>query len=212
MNEKQAEYWASFSHQRAGAVFLLFLVTVAFAIVFSVIKKIVLANPERAQLRWPIQLAKIGKWAAGLSFAVLLVSQMHLFCAVTVSIKGDCMSNLRNLAVAESLYANDNNDFVLSTKDWITRLNAKDYMGGKDFKCPGSNGPVSYALNGNVEKKSLEKFDSPELTALVFDADKSTVGGIELLASDRHSNRPFVAFLDGHVSPVPQMNRSKIKW
>jgi prepilin-type processing-associated H-X9-DG protein len=83
-----------------------------------------------------------------------------------------CATNLRGLAVAMTVYANDYDD-TLPAEDWCDLLIEKADVSPKSFVCPDSDaveGESSYALNENLAGMNSKKM--PPDVVLFFETDK----------------------------------------
>jgi prepilin-type processing-associated H-X9-DG protein len=117
-----------------------------------------------------------------------------------------CMSNLKQLAIAEIMYASDYGDQLPDAMAWMDEINP--YVKNEDcFRCPGiegkDKGVFGYAMDLTMSGKLTEKVAKPESTVLLFDsvllARNACSGFYGLPNPPRHNKKNIVAFLDGHV-------------
>jgi len=127
-----------------------------------------------------------------------------------------CMNNMRQLALAAVLYADDNKDQFPSAANWCDALQ-KQVGTGKTFQCPlcEQSHRCHYAFNAQLSGVGPSKIESPAQTVLFFETDGgwNVSGGSELmLTQPRHSRRVALAFVDGHVELVNVARLQNIRW
>lgn len=116
--------------------------------------------------------------------------------------RSSCMSNLKQIALAVMMYAQDNNE-TLPPEDWVPAL--RPYlMNDRIFACPTRpHQPVGYAFNKSLLRTPLHKIQNPAETIMLFEsklADDSPVGSAEDVPVEGvHEGGICVAFADGHV-------------
>jgi len=120
--------------------------------------------------------------------------------------QSSCLNNQRQIAVAITIWAQDNNNSLCSTATVWTSINmpAKSLVCGSKVKTVATQN--SYGYNSMVSGKSLGKLKDP--TSIVLTADcKDTTSPVNILttAGDvemRHNNAQLavVSYLDGHVA------------
>jgi len=131
-----------------------------------------------------------------------------------------CLSHLRGLALALTLYAEDHSDRYPTPEKWCDLL--VDYTRGelgdpnvselldKSFRCPeGGEGRCHYAINPNADPCS-----APDVV-LLFESDGgwNGFGGPESLTTSRHEGKGCnVLFADGHVMFVKIAETPNLKW
>lgn len=99
-----------------------------------------------------------------------------------------CVNNLKQIALAMFMYADDHEDQFPAQADW--EKNLKDYIGNeKVLICPAVNKRIYiYALDGTKQ----DALEEPSRTILVYE-DPREIG---------HGKKIAVAFADGHVETV----------
>ena len=116
-----------------------------------------------------------------------------------------CFSNVKQLAFASVMYADDNDD-RLPLAEWETALLAYAKH-GELFRCPfpkeaRREDRKAYAMNAHLLGRRLDR--DPAL-ALVFDSDQSGPDALSVhlrpVAGDRHQDVLTVGYADGHVKP-----------
>jgi len=113
--------------------------------------------------------------------------------------QASCMSNLKQLALAFLLYAQDNDEHLPAASDWkrpIFDYHRNDAI----LHCPSdesSAGGLSYFFNAALGGKDLGGIADPAGTILMADG-KPGSGGPERLIP-RHNGGVNCAFVDGHV-------------
>jgi len=120
--------------------------------------------------------------------------------------QSSCLNNQRQIAVAITIWAQDNNNSLCNTATVWTSINmpAKSLVCGSKVKTVATQN--SYGYNSMVSGKSLGKLKDP--TSIVLTADcKDTASPVNILttAGDvemRHNNTQLavVSYLDGHVA------------
>ncbi|MHC4927795.1 MAG: H-X9-DG-CTERM domain-containing protein [Planctomycetota bacterium] len=110
--------------------------------------------------------------AAGLAILMPALSRTKRIAERVV-----CGTNLKGLATALIVYANDYDD-ILPSENWCDVLIEEVDVSPKSFVCPQSDaieGECSYAMNENVVGKNMGKF--PADVVLVFETDKGREDG-----------------------------------
>ena len=123
-----------------------------------------------------------------------------------------CLSNLKQQGIAIRMYAQDYDETLPPSKEWMDKLDP--YVNNeKAFHCPSARNansdnskPTGYAMNAKLERKKLGKISTPEKEYLIFDADAPqrsfATQGLQFPAKPRHGQLNNVAFADGHVKSV----------
>lgn len=129
-----------------------------------------------------------------------------------------CMSNLKKVAQATLVYAQDYDDRLMPSGQWMdalstspgskpARLESEDRL-----RCPclialKGNLVYGYAYNSDLSHEKLSSFELPEHTALAYESNESRRNASDPLTSFsgpfdpaiRSSARANVAYLSGHV-------------
>lgn len=132
--------------------------------------------------------------------------------------KTQCLSNLKQLATAELLYL-ENNDQRFQAAAWSDPL-MKYAKNPQLLNCPsaGADGKWGFAMNYELIEAKVEDAGNPESTPLFFEIDalaKDVVANFEARSTSRHKRREMppagnVAFLDTHArflklgDPLPE--------
>jgi hypothetical protein len=118
-----------------------------------------------------------------------------------------CMSNQRQLAVALSMYAQDNGEMLPPAERWNECL--KTYIDDPaQYNCAatrttGTQTAPDYGFNAGLGGKRLGNMSNPQTTLAFADGNSlllRTAGDVD---ATRHTRTEFVAaYLDGHVAAV----------
>jgi prepilin-type processing-associated H-X9-DG protein len=117
----------------------------------------------------------------------------------------ECMSNLRDLAMAVTIYQTDYDDRLPDSQTWMDRL--VPYAKDEDlFHCPDvkKSDPhaYGYAMNYELSGKKGSDVAKPELAPLVFDSVllvRNATSGFYGFPDPPRRDGDNVAYLDGHV-------------
>ncbi len=151
-------------------------------------------------------------------WVMLTVIGVLLFCGIltffpvygypkTKARAGQCMSNVKQNAVALQLYASDYNELLPDRDLWMDAI--VPYTKHEPFHCPdlmkaGRMDEYGYCVNASL--KTLHNLPSPEVTPLVFESvnlARNASGGIDSLPKPgRHEGSNSVAFADGHAKKL----------
>jgi prepilin-type processing-associated H-X9-DG protein len=144
--------------------------------------------------------------------AMVLVIAAILFPVSAGSIRPGprvlCLSNLKQLTLAELIYASDFDDHLPDSQTWMDRL--VPYAKNEDlYHCPDvkKTNPhaYGYAMNCELSGKKGSDIAKPEMAPLVFDsvllARNATSGFYGFPDPPRH-DRNNVAYVDGHVGRI----------
>ena len=111
----------------------------------------------------------------------------------------ECMSNMKQLAMAAHMYAADHNDKLPDRLNWRAQL--KDYLPKpiEEMQCPF--GESTYAFNKNLGGINVAKIDDPAGTILFFEGecDLPNATGSRTDAILPHQGIGCFAYADGHV-------------
>jgi len=138
-----------------------------------------------------------------------------------------CMNNQRQIAIAISMYVQDNDETFMPLDGTVWSSKLKAYNEASIYDCPtktgtGSNGNPQYIFNSALGGTALGDVPSPTETALTLDGQHAATtspvtyayliyakGDVEL----RHSNYAVVSYVDGHVGLAKDLNRDvPIDW
>jgi hypothetical protein len=165
---------------------------------------------------WVIALIVLG---AALGLLALLAIPAAMLLPALAQAKGKaqsimCMNNMKQLALAVVLYADDNNGKFPPGNEWCDKINR--YVGSpKAFQCPAQeNQRCGYALNQNLNSKKQNEVALDTVLLFESNAGWNKAGGSELLAS-RHEGREkmfLVAFADGSVQMISQSRLATLGW
>lgn len=155
------------------------------------------------------RMAVVSQVTAGVVAMTFVASQLHLPCAMLASGSTTCLDNVKSLAQAQLIYADDNDGRALVSDDWIIRAGAKKK---RKLSCNDATGKNSYTLNLGVARQSLFEVDDPRRTVLVFESDKWPLGIQSDVATDRHNKTAIVAVADGSATRRPIARISELVW
>ena len=123
-----------------------------------------------------------------------------------------CMSNLKQLATAQLMYASDYDETLPDAGTWIDAqmpylMNESIYLCPEDPApfMPGTF-PVSYGMNVALSGQDLRKLANPALTPSLLDATAPV--GDQTIGAFRHNDGANVGFADGHVKWIAQSDWS----
>ena len=160
------------------------------------------------------------------SFLILWVGLFPVFATAREKHRGGCNSNIRQLALAIQMYAEDNGGRYpgVDSNSWASKISP--YLGSSAamFSCPqdysGNDRGNSYAMGGLLFRPdgtgvSQSQVRSPSEVGALVDASPTVeypqgriVGGVPLgdftatnaeVEFGRHSNGAIVGFCDGHA-------------
>lgn len=138
-----------------------------------------------------------------------------------------CILNIKQLTLANLMYAADNNDTLPLADKWrdasaqyiqpeMDVLQQKPFK--RELKCPIATSPWHYAMNDKaagfqLEGKQDEIFDD---RVMLFEADAqlpNASGGIEWFVF-RHADdkRGMIGFMDGHARSIPKERVAAFDW
>lgn len=130
-----------------------------------------------------------------------------------VATRSTCLSNLKQLALGQIMYASDYDERFPIAGQWSDLI--YPYTKKMEIlKCPEAKTPESYSMNDAVSSFSTEKLSSPDQTVLLFEADAYLVnasGGREWFVR-RHDDTGSVAFTDGHAKRINAFSTPSLEW
>jgi len=127
-----------------------------------------------------------------------------------------CMNNLKQVALAGFLYADDHKAFPPTT-NWCEALTPY-FGGGLPLKCPAGDKekPCHYAYNSKLDRLEQAKVLAPAQTVAFFECEIggwNIAGGPELLPKvPRHRNAIVIVFADGHSEAVTPARVPQLRW
>jgi len=119
-----------------------------------------------------------------------------------------CMDNLKALALAQQLYANDHNDQLPIASQWGDLI--RPYVKTPDqYRCPSipQGQGFGYAMNVRLSRQKVSRLTTPGQVPLLYDSSNLAWNAHDPLTSlpnpPRHMRRVNnIAFADGHVKAV----------
>jgi prepilin-type processing-associated H-X9-DG protein len=125
----------------------------------------------------------------------------------------NCVNNLKQLALAARMYANDSGDRFPYATNWCDTL--QSYSGGQRiYRCPASRNTVSgYGYNAAVSGRP--EADVHPATVLFFEIDGGwnvSGGPADLVQRPRHGRIVNVAFADGSVRQLHTYELQGLRW
>ena len=167
-----------------------------------------------------LAIAGIAVSAFMLLFAIPLAAGLTLPALAKAKTKAQsiqCMNNVKQLALAAMIYANDHDGRMPEAQKWCDQLQPN--LGSRGvLLCPAGNQSdrCHYAFNAELSGAELNRIGSPAQTVLFVESaggwNKS--GGAELLVQPRrHGQAVVVGFADGHVEVVVSAARlNNLRW
>jgi hypothetical protein len=125
-----------------------------------------------------------------------------------------CGSNIKALAWAVRMYADDHNNQFPPATNWCDAIRQEVAM-PKVFQCPAarSDARCHYAFNARLS--GLEEGKVAPETVMIFECEGgwNVSGGPELaLTKPRHGRVVFVALADGSVQQVTENRLKQLRW
>ncbi len=130
--------------------------------------------------------------------------------------KAACFSNLRQVGLAVSMYAQDYDrqlPFAASWHDAVYPYLKNEYV----FQCPSAEDQTqsSYGLNRRITGLHLPDLSNPVEAVMDFDSipGRNQAGGVELLPEPpRHVDGENIGFIDGHVKFTAEGRIPSLEW
>jgi prepilin-type processing-associated H-X9-DG protein len=121
--------------------------------------------------------------------------------------KATCLSNLKQLALAALMFAQDHNETLPNANTWADDL--QPYCSSSDLlRCPSDTHEFSYAMNSQLSGKKLGDIADPTKTVIFFESSAGVNNASDPMTSvckpPRHGNGNNFAYVDGHVKSVEQ--------
>lgn len=119
-----------------------------------------------------------------------------------------CVTNLRQLALAAHMYANDHGG-RLNFGETAAPFNSLKAYAGTDsvMRCPTERPGSQYMLNPQLKNAAIGTVTNPTKTVLFYEAAES---GAQLDFS--HNNRTSIVFVDGHVELCSRDEATNLRW
>lgn len=127
-----------------------------------------------------------------------------------------CKNNLKRLANALNMYAEDWDGHYPPANAWMDRIDNDKYLepGRTDvFHCPAADSPYGYAMNAQMGGKSAKDIDVVN-TVLLFETDapaRNANGNQNSMAHPRHASLNCV-FCGGTAAWVNLYTQQHWKW
>lgn len=117
-----------------------------------------------------------------------------------------CMSNLKQLATATLIFLADHDD-VFKMDPAKTRAALRPYTKNDDlWYCPvKGKTAAAYSLNTKLIGRNANQVKDPAKTVMLYEGSK---GKLDF----RHYGAAAVAFADGHVKSIKQVDAAKLVW
>jgi prepilin-type processing-associated H-X9-DG protein len=127
-----------------------------------------------------------------------------------------CMNNMKQLALGEMMYANDNKERFSSADTWCDAV-GKYVANQKTFLCPAGDPSqrCHYAFNSRLAGLGTREVAAPARTVLLFEIEGgwNISGGRELaLQRPRHDKNIGVVFADGHCEITRESRFQTLRW
>jgi len=190
-----------------------FFLTALPAIIFGIIALVKIGKSSGKLKGIGLAIAGIATPAAALPIVSMLAAILlpALARTKTVAERLVCATNMKGLAMATRIYADDYDDKLPTADKWCDLLITYADVGENPFCCREQpEGSFSYALNKNITSMGVESD-----TVLFFETDggRNAAGGPEMLATERHNGEGCnVAFVDGSVKFVKTKDLGSLKW
>ncbi len=115
-----------------------------------------------------------------------------------------CLSNLKQLALAEIMYSGDSDDRFTRSEGWMDSVRPYVKLEDVEHDFEGiEKGQYGYAFRERAGGEKAEQFRLPADTILVFDSNLVQRSAHSELWSipqpGRHKSRDVCAFMDGHA-------------
>jgi len=150
------------------------------------------------------------------SIVAVGLSILHVGCSYKLQDEHKCRSNLKQLALAIHLYAQDYDERMPPAKRWA-ELTSPKYVSADSLKCPSATTPFSFGMNAAVAGASWSELANEDYTKIpvLFEADAPVLsfsGGMKDVAKFRHAGRSNITFMDGHDKIYPYTLLDTLAW
>ena len=125
----------------------------------------------------------------------------------------NCVSNLKQLALAARMYANDSDDKFPNASNWCDAI--QSHAGSqKIFHCPADRNTLcSYGYNAALSGRDESKVHPATVMFFEIPGGWNVSGGPEqLIQKSRHHRIVNVAFANGSVQQMTQERLSELRW
>lgn len=143
--------------------------------------------------------------AVALGVAAVLVLRAMMRTAPWVAERAICLSHLKQLGTAMSMYQEDNGGHLPAANAWCDQTRALGIGGAERFDCPGaSGGKWGYGMNQALDRAKADAIDKPTETVCLFDIDReeANASGGPLNLVYRHHDRANMVYADGHAGKL----------
>jgi len=189
------------------------LITAIPAIVFGIIALVKIAKtPGRLKGRG-LAIAGIvvpSVWVLFVLPMLMAILMPALARARAMAQQALCGTNLRGVALAIQMYADDNDKQYPTPDKWCDLLEPYSGSNQRLFVCPSAEeGPCHYAINPNARP------DSPPDMVLLFETRPgwNQSGGPEILTTENHYDRGSnILFVDMRVKFVKTEHLKDLRW
>jgi prepilin-type processing-associated H-X9-DG protein len=159
---------------------------------------------------------------AGICVSALFVLMVPIYAAMLLPALArakskaqtiNCVNNMKQLALAVRIYANDHNNQFPPAATWCDAIQGS--VGSpKVFQCPSEPGRrCAYAFNAKLDGKKEGEIDPQTVLLYESDAGWNGTGGAENLKPHQHSSRTVnVAFADGSVQQLSRSRLGTLRW
>jgi prepilin-type processing-associated H-X9-DG protein len=124
-----------------------------------------------------------------------------------------CVNNLKQLALAARMYANDHGDKFPNATNWCDLIQSS--AGSvKIFQCPASRGTLGgYGYNAALSGKRVDDVNPSTVLLFEIPGGWNVSGGPEqLIQTPRHTRQINVAFADGSVQQISTKDKLGTSW
>jgi hypothetical protein len=125
----------------------------------------------------------------------------------------NCVSNLKQLALAARIYANNSGDKFPNASNWCDAI--QSHAGSERvFHCPADRNTLcSYGYNAALSGKTESQVNPATVMFFEIPGGWNVSGGPEqLIQKSRHHRIINVAFANGSVQQVTQERLSELRW
>lgn len=195
-------------------------VTALVGLIFGIVALVRINKSGGAQKGQGLAIAGIAVSAAFLLFVPILagITLPALAKAQSRAQSISCMNNLKQLALAVRMYAEDHNNRLPPAYNWCDAIS--NYTGSEAvFRCatgvPGQR--CHYGYNARLSEAELTSIKDPNKVVLFFEVEGgwNVSGGPEvMLPRPRHDRVRAVAFLDGQcvLVRIDSQGIEMLKW
>ena len=167
------------------------------------------------------QLKGSGFAIAGIALPVVLLPFIALLMGIMmpalakvkqIALRQVCGTNLRQIGIVMTMYAEENNQYPTADK-WCDLLLEYAEITKNSFRCPGApEGLCNYAMNKNIEQFAA---DAPPDMVLLFETHPgwNQAGGPEILTTENHQDDGCnILFADGRMQFIKTRDLNDLKW